>query len=214
MTDIQVFLPPNAHSDPDDIGQGLVSLTKLLHETGKAEIGEFGLGGPFGYGANYGNSIFMMHRYCWCEEETCWWCNEDACGCPHSMPENFLDGQPTSDWSAANDAILGPFKDYYNQKHTPEKDKEWDQRIAERDMRLTTVYPSRIHSCFPIGLMANRDRGNTGMPRQSAPNFWHKPSGSRIWWYKWIGRGMEEYLTVPWSEIIHDCYRSVAPNEG
>lgn len=27
--------------------------------------------------------------------------------------------------------------------------------------------------------------------RGRAPNFWHKPSGLRVWWYKWIGRGME-----------------------
>jgi len=24
-----------------------------------------------------------------------------------------------------------------------------------------------------------------------APNFWHKPSGMRVWWHKSIGRGME-----------------------
>ena len=24
-----------------------------------------------------------------------------------------------------------------------------------------------------------------------APNFWHKPSGFKVWWYKYIGRDME-----------------------
>lgn len=28
-------------------------------------------------------------------------------------------------------------------------------------------------------------------PQQGAPNFWHKPSGLRVWWYKWIGRSQE-----------------------
>lgn len=30
-------------------------------------------------------------------------------------------------------------------------------------------------------------------PNLGAPNFWYKPSGFRVWWYKWIGRGMEVY---------------------
>ena len=25
----------------------------------------------------------------------------------------------------------------------------------------------------------------------SAPNFWHKKSGLKVWWYKYIGRGMK-----------------------
>lgn len=28
-------------------------------------------------------------------------------------------------------------------------------------------------------------------PHYGAPHFWHKPSGLRIWWYKYIGRGQE-----------------------
>lgn len=26
---------------------------------------------------------------------------------------------------------------------------------------------------------------------KSEPNFWHKPTGLKVWWYKYIGRGME-----------------------
>lgn len=29
-----------------------------------------------------------------------------------------------------------------------------------------------------------------GLAGTGAPNFWHKPSGLRVWWYKYIGRGM------------------------
>lgn len=28
------------------------------------------------YGFTYENDVFMMHRYCWCEEESCPWCGE------------------------------------------------------------------------------------------------------------------------------------------
>lgn len=30
------------------------------------------------YGINFENDVFMMHRYCWCEEESCQWCDGDA----------------------------------------------------------------------------------------------------------------------------------------
>lgn len=29
-----------------------------------------------------------------------------------------------------------------------------------------------------------------------APNFWHKASGLRVWWYKYIGRGMESNIPI------------------
>lgn len=32
-------------------------------------------------------------------------------------------------------------------------------------------------------------------PHQGAPHFWHKPSGVRVWWYKYIGRGMEVFAS-------------------
>lgn len=30
------------------------------------------------YGADYENDVFMMHRFCWCEKESCPWCGADA----------------------------------------------------------------------------------------------------------------------------------------
>lgn len=38
----------------------------------------YGLGGEFGYGENFENNVFMMHRFCWCDEDYCQWCNGDA----------------------------------------------------------------------------------------------------------------------------------------
>lgn len=29
------------------------------------------------YGTDFENDVFMMHRYCWCEEDQCGWCNGD-----------------------------------------------------------------------------------------------------------------------------------------
>ena len=32
---------------------------------------------------------------------------------------------------------------------------------------------------------------NCKNPKELAPNFHHKKTGLKVWWYKWIGRGME-----------------------
>lgn len=76
------------------------------------------------YGANFENSIFRMHVYCWCEEDACPYCRE-------------IDPEP---------------------------------------------------------------------------NFWHKASGLKVTWYKYIGRGMEiEGVEKPeWiCNIITECLKSI-----
>lgn len=42
-----------------------------------------------------------------------------------------------------------------------------------------------------------------------APNFWHKDSGSYIYWYKYIGRGMEISLNTDWEKIYRDVCNSI-----
>lgn len=131
---IKVVVP---RVDKDEIYDGLVSLTKLIHDLGKADGSAGGfLGGEFGYGANFENSIFMMHRYCWCEQDDCPWCGGDA--------------GPLSNHSG-----------YFSSSNT------------------------------------------------TMPNFIHKPSKSAVWWYKYIGRGMEIELKAPWREIVRSCSDSL-----
>lgn len=71
---IQFFRAPNA-TDPDasDLSKGLRQLSELLYRAYKQE-GHGGLGGQFGYGADFENEVFMMHHYCWCEKPECLWC--------------------------------------------------------------------------------------------------------------------------------------------
>lgn len=42
-----------------------------------------------------------------------------------------------------------------------------------------------------------------------APHFWHKPSGSIVRWYKYIGRDMECDLKADWHTIISECRKSI-----
>jgi hypothetical protein len=35
------------------------------------------------YGVSYDSALFMMHPYCWCEDENCAWCEGDAANFIH-----------------------------------------------------------------------------------------------------------------------------------
>lgn len=48
----------------------------------------------------------------------------------------------------------------------------------------------------------------------TAPNFWHKPSGVKVWWYKYIGRGMTIKGEGDLSIISQDCLQDVLNNDG
>lgn len=58
----------------------------------------------------------------------------------------------------------------------------------------------RAHGAVP-------DHGSGG-----APNFWHKPSGFKVWWYKWIGRDMEANGDCDLAAIIAECAASLSPS--
>ena len=45
--------------------------------------------------------------------------------------------------------------------------------------------------------------------RNFAPNFLHKPTGTKIRWYKYIGRDMEIELHGDWRQILDACVNSV-----
>lgn len=45
--------------------------------------------------------------------------------------------------------------------------------------------------------------------RKAKPNFLHKPSGTAVWWYKYLGRGMEMDVRGDWETVIAECRASV-----
>lgn len=55
-----------------------------------------------------------------------------------------------------------------------------------------------------------------GLPGKGAPNFWHKHSGIRVWWYKYIGRGMDLYgpNNVSLMDIFQDCINSLGEKDA
>jgi hypothetical protein len=46
--------------------------------------------------------------------------------------------------------------------------------------------------------------------RERKPNFLHKPSGTRVEWYKYIGRSMEIDLRADWHTLFNECWESIA----
>lgn len=44
---------------------------------------------------------------------------------------------------------------------------------------------------------------------EAAPNFLYKPTNSKIWWYKYIGRGMKFDLKTEWDKIIKEVKESI-----
>lgn len=75
--EIHIITPPVA-DDTDILDFSLVGLTEAINKLNPDAVAHGILGGEFGYGADYENSTFMMHHYCWCEREDCPWCEGEA----------------------------------------------------------------------------------------------------------------------------------------
>lgn len=142
MSDLTIILP---EADDDEISDGLRDLTAALRQALPDEDWGYGLGGENGYGVNFENDTFAMHRFCWCGRDDCPWC-------------------------CYSDEEGGHFEE-----------------------------KNRKHGALP-------DLGCG-----TAPNFWHKASGYRVVWYKWIGRDNEVYAPdgALWKAVLADCLASL-----
>lgn len=78
MTGIIISLPERSE---DSISNDLRYLTEFIcrNHVGNDHDGSGGLGGSYGYGVNYENDVFMIHRFCWCGRPECLWCLECFC---------------------------------------------------------------------------------------------------------------------------------------
>lgn len=163
------------------------------------------------YGTQFENETFMMHPYCWCESAGCLWCDSSACGCPDDGVEGYLDGVRVPSWYKASDTILGDWKEYRDLT-----DLEKRKRLLERDERLKGFVTERIHVCEHRDLLLSRPRteGTYYPIPDTAPNFWYKPSGLKVWWYKYIGRGLEQVGTIDPAELVRSCLVSLGRSDG
>jgi len=192
----------------DSISEGLRIITKAIIEATDAE-NAYGLGGPYGYGASWDSKVFMMHPYCWCERDDCPWCA--TCTCPDSAWTYKIDGKIVSedeyiDFMPRNLGTRPPR--LIGGVANPEY-KKWMERAAELNRRRSYEHTPVCPFCLGTGVGAGKG-AEPGMP---APNFWHKRSNMKVWWYKYIGRGMKvRHLpleTGAWEEILAECLRNI-----
>lgn len=124
----------------------LIRITKEIEDRHFGGPDGYGLGGEYGYGANYDSDVFQMSRFCWCDGDDCPWCS-----------------------------------------YSPEEGRRFTEAAKSKG--------------------AISDEYGSG----GAPHFWHKPSGMRVWWYKWIGHDMETYaLPDDLAPILADCLADIA----
>lgn len=178
--EVHIILPERAE---DALSEGLRLLTRHLHRMGHEGARGF-LGGEDGYGVEYENDTFMMHPFCWCERMDCPWCG--GCDCPEEAFHYYVDGVEVShdEWLRFyNHAVHGV--DDVDRKHL-QLPSNWEELADEANKHRSTSHDAVCDYCIGQGVF-----GPPAEPSQGAPNFWHKSSGLKVWWYKYIGRGME-----------------------
>lgn len=184
----------------DSLASGLIDLTEAIAERDTDAVAHGVLGGMFGYGGHWDDDLFMMHPYCWCEREDCPWCV--GCDCPPKAIHYFVDGQEVnySEWRAFFDRETGDFG------QSKREHDAWIKKADAANKRRAKRHDPVCDYCLGKGIFALCPAG------RGAPNFWHKPSGLMVWWYKYIGRGMEAVGRSPKDDIraiIKECIERV-----
>lgn len=205
--EVRVYIPVPDH---DAVSNGLRRITRKLIRFGFSR-GGFGFGGEDGYGADYENDVFEMHY----DRQ------HPRCDCGGSTPKHTDDCARSAgrvqDWLYRRMDSL-PSGRFFGQD-------EWDSCFARFERE--NPYPSC--SCGEEAAWRERHPGvepnddGLSSPHPSdfeharscdwsivyRPQFTHKPSGSTVEWYKYIGRDSEPKLTVPWKQIERECLRSI-----
>lgn len=213
------FIFPHGMFGSTDSDSGLdACLRKLAIKFSKSK-GEW----PDKYGTDFDNAKFMMHRYCWCEQSDCVWCSGCECKYIGKGVEWYVDGKRVT-----HKKYESVFQFYFKRTVLPHTVAEhgtkeyraasniFETLIKERDGRLSSIFCGIVHKCKPAGMMQDMGRINPrdkmwkpGFPDCGhAPNFWHKETGLKVWWYKYIGRDMKAnkpFKPDDLKAIFRDC---------
>jgi hypothetical protein len=210
MPGVKIVLPEGAHgagASEGTLGEALRLLTYAILEMTQ-EDDFYGMGGPGGYGANFENDTFLMHRFCWCEGEDCLWCGGSGCQVEHQHDEHRTGCY--QDRLEALKRQLGEREEWDGREywHVPFGSRNRDAYNAAKQSLCSELgcdysLGNEVH-CTCGGDAEWRARYaacqcdwhlGRGIyrfgPAKDAPHFWHKESGVQVRWYKWIGRDME-----------------------
>lgn len=154
------------------------------------------------YGANFENDVFLMSSFCWCEKEDCPWCM--GCTCDRLFAEYFVEGKRVS------------YDEYYAWYYAlpklpygkPEFDAAWEAQKKYIEEHSQVIFDETKKCPYCSGEL-HQDKG--AEPGMGAPNFWYKPAGFKVWWYKYIGRGVETNgVTVDLNAMLQSCLVSLS----
>lgn len=196
----------------DAISQMLRDLTREIDARGLGEIGVGLLGGFYGYGCNYENDVFLMHRYCWCEERGCPWCG----GCSGT-------GRKEPHREACYSTRLDALRKRHGAKSMLNENSAYARSRTALcvEMGLDPEYGCEVHcTCDRMKRFDacecdyHQGRGQFRFGRATeAPNFWHKPTGLRVHWYKYIGRDMKASMEIG-QERVQQIFASCLASLG
>lgn len=194
---VEIITPP---IKVNKISLDLCNLTELIVNKNLGQEPGYGLGGHWSYGTDFENDVFLIHSFCWCEKDDCPWCT--GCNCSDDAYKYFIDN---------NEVSYDEWIEFYDINENKISDENWDEyekKIDEINKRLNSIHEPDCDFCLTGEISKEKGGGNS----KPAPNFWHKSSGLKIWWYKWIGRSMEynkEITEKEWEIIFDDCVKSI-----
>ncbi|KQO98896.1 hypothetical protein [Leifsonia sp. Leaf264] len=183
----------------------LRDLVEQIEAVGAAELSAGFLGGDYGYGAEVDNDVFEMFPY-----------YSGDCECGHNDAESsWIDAHPHAGdcyqtelqrRQEADEAANGLLSDNWS---TIASDLASERGLPELGCGMHCT-------CGRDDLYAAWASENTHSPTCGVvrPNFLHKPTGVRVDWYKYIGRGMEitapeAFTTKDWLTLYLDCAESL-----
>lgn len=193
----------------DRVALDLRDLTELLVTEHDCEPVGGLLGGEWGYGTWFSNDTFEMNPYYWGDctctfdaDDSTWWnTHEHANHCYQQVirARGFLDYDTEPDLGYKE-------RDAHNRPII-------DAVCAE--MGLDPEQGSHVHcTCTHAdNYAAWRDANSHDdtICAMERPNFRHKPTGTTVNFYKYLGRGMRVSLHgQPWEQVIEDCLNSLA----
>jgi hypothetical protein len=172
--------------DEDLIDNGLRLLTAAVFEHEHTDTAS-----GYGYGTTFENDTFMIHPFCWCDQPDCAWCAK--CSCADSDFHYFIDDVEVD---------YDTYEEYYTANVGPALDDEFpwpgsplEVRANAVNARRRTVHTPTCNWCLH--------------PELRRANFEHRDSGTKVTWYKYIGRSMHCDLRAPWIQVITDCLVSL-----
>jgi len=181
----------------------VLAVTKALVKRKLADEPGWGLGGTWSYATNFSNDTFIIHRFCWCERDDCPYCS--GCDCPEEAFTYKVDGKPCT-WEESKAFFDAHVPDM---KTTPYE--EWQKAADKVNDRRDWCKNNDLECGYCRGTKW-AEYGNVA--GWGVPLFWHKPSGVRMTWYKYLGRGTHVYIPdgvqITPNEVLQSCLESLA----